>query len=127
MREGTEIFVADMGSELEDMTMAKAAGEILETAYPGYLWIVSKHKCDITVQNGAMMKFGPYGFVQCLNKFATWSEFKAGILRGGGELLERCGLPRSAKAWDGTPPKMMEGADPKHRRAFDYGDPITIQ
>lgn len=124
MREGTEIFVADMGSEIEDMTLAKAAGEILETAYPGYLWIVSKHKCDITVQCGQMMKFGPYGFMQCLNKFATWSEFKAGMLRGGGELLERCELPWR---WDGRAPKLMDGADPKHRRAFDNGDPITIQ
>ena len=125
MREGTEIFIADMG-ELEDMHIAKEAGEVLETHYPGYLWIIEKSKCDIVVKNGALMKFGPYGFVPCCAKPATWSEFRKLVLQAGGELLERCGLPRSFKSWDGTPPQTMDGADPRKRRAFDYGDPIAV-
>ena len=123
MREGTEIVTVDMG-EYEDMEVAKQVGEILETTYPGYLWMVSKASCDIVVKNAALGKFGHYGFIICLQKVISPTDLRAKTMRAGGELLERCGLPRDRRKWDGEIPKHMDGTDPARRRWWDSGDVI---
>lgn len=124
MREGTEIVTVDMG-EFEDMEIAKQVGEILETNYPGYLWMISKARCDLIVKNAALGKFGHYGFIICLLKTPTYASLRAMTLKAGGELLERCGLPRDRRKWDGEIPPMMDGAEISRRRWFDSGDLVA--
>lgn len=111
MREGTEIAVVDMG-EAEDMADAKFVGDALETAYPGYLWMVSSARGVISVKNGMLAQFGNYGMI--LDKSYSASNLKDLAIKAGGELLERCGLPRGK--WNGEFPKLMEGADPRQLR-----------
>lgn len=121
MREGTEVVTVDMG-EIENMDDAKAVGEALETAYPGYLWMVSSARGVVVVKNAALGKFGQYGMI--LEKSYSASNLKELALRAGGELLERCGLPTNGKAWDGRMPNHLDGADSKHRKWYDNGDVI---
>ena len=111
MREGTEIATVDMG-EIENMDDAKAVGEALETAYPGYLWMVSSARGVLSVKCGMLSQFGNYGMI--LEKHYSASNLKELAIRAGGELLERCGLPRGK--WPGYLPDKMEGADPRQLR-----------
>lgn len=111
MREGTEIAVVDMG-EAEDMTDAKYVGDALETAYPGYMWMVSSARGVISVKCGQLGQFGNYGMI--LEKSYSATNLKDLAIKAGGELLERCGLPRGK--WPGRLPEAMEGADPRQLR-----------
>lgn len=113
MREGTEVFTVDMGTP-EDMTNAKTVGEILETTYPGYLWMVASSSGDLIIKNALLSQFGQYGFVIDGSKIISPTDLTQKAIMAGGELLERCGLPRSG--WNGDMPTFMEGADPKWRR-----------
>lgn len=119
MREGTEIATVDMG-EIENMDDAKAVGDALETAYPGYLWMVSSASGVIAVKNGMLSQFGQYGMI--LPKHYSASHLKAEAIRAGGELLERCGLPRGA--WPGHLPDHMEGSD---QRQWRWGKGVAEQ
>ena len=111
MREDAAIELVDMG-EYEDMSKAMQVGEALNTAYPGHLWMVTAARGVLIIKNGVLAKFGQYGMV--LPKDYSASHLKEEAIKMGGELLERCGLPRGA--WNGDIPKHLEGANPKHRR-----------
>ena len=109
----SEIFIADMG-EVENMDRAKEVADLLEHAYPGYFWMVASANGCLSVKCGALVDFGPYGFI--LERDHSYQSLRATALLAGGELLERCGLPTNGKAWDGTAPTHMEGADPNRAR-----------
>lgn len=111
MREGTEIAVVDMG-EFEDMNDAKFVGDALESTYPGYMWQVHSSRGVISVKCGQLAQFGNYGMV--LEKSYSATNLRDLAIRAGGELLERCGLPRGK--WTGEIPEWMEGAQVRQLR-----------
>ena len=123
MREGTEVAVVDMG-EYEDMELAKQVGEILESTYPGYLWMVSKVRGDIIIKNGQLGKFGQCGFIIDGSKLTSHYDMRYKTICAGGELLERCNLPRDGRTWNGDMPRRMDGADPARQRWYESGDVV---
>jgi hypothetical protein len=78
--------------------MAKLAAQVLSKSYPNHWWIVgfAPGFTMIIKYGGADQRFG---FTVDAAKAATISEFEKAVVYGGGELLERLGIPRGA--WDG--------------------------
>lgn len=107
-----DIAVVDMG-EYEDMTKAAAVAEILHKTYPGYLWAVASTGDVLDVKSLVLSRFGPYGFR--MRKHLPPRELRWWAIHAGGELLERCGLPRD-RGWDGVEPTHMEGADKRRQK-----------
>lgn len=94
----------------EQMTvMAKLAAQVLTSAYPNHLWMVGWAPGAVLV-----IKYGSadarFGYTVDAGKAATISEFERAVKWGGGELLERLGMPRGA--WNGEDfGKVYDGAD----------------
>lgn len=85
---------------LNDILMAKGMAEDLHAAYPGHLWAVSCNGKTGMADVRNMALSGNYGFRIKLHQTYSASEFKAKVLRAGGEILERYRLTRG-KANDG--------------------------
>lgn len=100
-------------AELDDMMLAKRASDLLQKHYPNHLWAV-----NVDSEGGVMNVFafnisGRYGIRLKLNKVYADPDLKC-VMRAGGEILERAGMPRSY--WDGvTLPYIIEGVKPHHQ------------
>lgn len=100
-------------AELDDMLLAKRASDQLAKHYPNHLWGV-----NVDSEGGVMNIFafnisGRYGFRLKLSTVYTDPDLKC-VMRAGGEILERAGMPRSY--WDGeTLPFIIEGVKPHHQ------------
>ena len=93
--------------ENEQMELiAKMAAQALVNHYPDHLWAVGWSPGRTLVIKNLAISDGRYGFTVDAAKAATTSELEAAVIYGGGELLERCGVPRGA--WNG---EMMEIRD----------------
>jgi hypothetical protein len=100
---------------LDDLTSARIVATTLETHYPGYLWEVSGLRGGgIFVKCGQTAHFGTYGYYIQEKDVCSASDLARLAVLGGGELLERAGLP--CGRWNGEIPTRLEGADPRHRR-----------
>ena len=101
------IVTADAEDTL-DMSVAKEVGEVLHDKYPGWLWAV-------TAKGGVVI-------VKCLNLSSLWGFVlkykdimqdaevrKRKAVEAGGELLERCHMPRGPRP-EGANPVVFEGA-----------------
>lgn len=80
--------------DANDLIFAKEMAEALHQAYPNHLWAVT---CDgvqgvATIRNLALS--GLWGYRLLLPKIYSMSQFKAKVLRAGGEILERFGQRR---------------------------------
>ena len=98
----------DKGEE-QMAVMAKLAAQVLTKAYPNHLWMVGWAPGATLV-----IKYGSadarYGFTVDAGKAATISEYERAVVFGGGELLERLGIPRGA--WNGEDfGKVYDGAE----------------
>ena len=83
----------NMRMTINENKICSAVGQVLEKHYPGYRWYVN---CEwwtgvVTVKN--LNIHGDYGFVLYLQELLNDLELN-GVMRAGGELLERCNLPR---------------------------------
>lgn len=86
--------------------LAKLAAQTLNRHYPNHFWMIGwAPGGNLIVKHGACDN--RYGFVIHFPKCATISEFERKVVYGGGELLERMGLSRSA--WNGDMPTSIEG------------------
>jgi len=116
---GNDIQTVDISSYDEETVqmeaIAKVAAQILCDVYPNHLWTVGwMPGMALAVKNMAIP--GNYGYTLDCTKIASASEFKRLVRTAGGELLERCGMPRGA--WNGEFATHLDGADPRHMPAI---------
>jgi hypothetical protein len=91
--------------------------QVLESRYPGYLWEVSGLRGGgLFIKCGQTAHFGTYGYYIQEKDIYSTAHLVELTVQGGGELLERAGLPRGP--WNGEIPTRLEGADPRLRRTF---------
>ncbi len=112
---GNDIQTVDVTSvdneTIQMEKMAKDVAQILCDTYPRHLWAVGwAPGMTLIVKN--MVIPGNYGYTIDGSRVATASELVKLAKTAGGELLERCGMPRGA--WDGEFATKLEGSDPRH-------------
>ena len=94
------VEVTSVDAESSQMELiAKLAATRLMEHYPNHLWAVGWAPGMTLVIKNMAIDDGRYGFTVDAARAATVSELEQHIVMGGGELLERCGVPRGA--WDG--------------------------
>ena len=92
--------VTSVDAESSQMELiAKMAAQTLTQHYPNHIWMVGWAPGMTLVIKNMAIDDGRYGFTVDAAKAATSSELEKAIIFGGGELLERCGVPRGA--WNG--------------------------
>lgn len=106
----TDIQVVEQTSidaESSQMEMiAKLAAQKLSQHYPQHIWMVGwAPGMTLVIKNMAMD--ARYGYTVDAARAATVSELEHAIIMGGGELLERIGMPRGA--WNGEFATTVEG------------------
>lgn len=98
-----DIQVAEVTSvdheSVEMEIKAKDCAQILSNHYPNHLWAVGWAPGMTLVVKNMAIDDGRYGFTIDAGKVATASELSKMAVTAGGELLERCGVPRGK--WDG--------------------------
>lgn len=89
-----------------DMTMAKDIAETLHEHYPGHLWAVNVRGGIAIIRN---LRISPtYGMVLHYNNIKNDANVrKIGVIRSGGEFLERAGLKRGG--YDGSSVLSVDG------------------
>lgn len=112
---GNDIRTVDITSVDEETVqmeyLAKEVASTLSNTYPAHLWAVGwAPGMTLIVKNMAIP--GNYGYTIDGSRIATASELVRLAKLAGGELLERCGMPRGA--WNGEFATQLEGSDPKH-------------
>lgn len=94
------VEVTSVDPEHEQMVMfAKLAAQLLTKHYPNHWWCVGFVPGMVLVIKNIAIDDGRYGYTVDVAKAASISETEKAIIYGGGELLERCGVPRGA--WNG--------------------------
>jgi len=95
-----EVTSVDAESRQMEM-MAKLAAQVLTKHYTNHLWMVgwAPGMTLVIKYGGADAR---YGYTVDASKAASVSEFERAVVFGGGELLERLGMPRGA--WNGEFP-----------------------
>lgn len=102
MTDAATFATLDVTEDEENTKMemvAKMAAQKLTEHYPNHIWMVGWAPGATLVIKNMMIDDGRYGYTVDAGKAATVSELEKAIVAGGGELLERCGVPRGA--WDG--------------------------
>jgi hypothetical protein len=98
-----EVISTDGESTQMEM-LAKLAAQRLTQHYPNHVWMVgwAPGMALVIKYMGADSR---YGYTVDAAKAASISELEHAIVMGGGELLERLGMPRGA--WDGELPNQQ--------------------
>lgn len=93
------VEVTSTDAESSQMELiAKLTAQLLTEHYPNHLWMVGwAPGMTLVIKHGG--GDARYGYTIDASKAATISILEHAIVMGGGELLERMGLPRGA--WDG--------------------------
>jgi DNA-binding transcriptional regulator LsrR (DeoR family) len=102
MRDHADIQTVDSTPDAENSQMeliAKMAAQTLTQHYPNHLWAVGWAPGMTLVVKNMAIDDGRYGFTVDAARAATVSQLDREIKIAGGELLERCGVPRGA--WNG--------------------------
>lgn len=98
----TEFATVDATPDVENGQMeliSKLAAQTLSKHYPNHVWMVGWAPGRTLIVKNMAIDDGRYGFTVDAHRAASVSELEHAIMRAGGELLERCGVPRGA--WDG--------------------------
>jgi len=96
---------------------AKEVFTILQLAYPSYTWNVREVGGALIIKELTLSAiFGPVGMMLPNHKAYSWTQLKHDAVMMAGELLERCGMPRTR--WTGQETQSMEGADPRFVRPW---------
>jgi hypothetical protein len=102
MNDVADIQTVEQTPDIENQKMeqiAKMSAQILTRHYPNHLWAVGWAPGYTLVIKNMAIDDGRYGFTVDAAKAATISELEKAVMYGGGELLERCGVPRGS--WNG--------------------------
>ena len=88
------LLTANPKGNLADILLARTMAEALHGAYPGHLWgVTCNHETGMAdVRNLALS--GNWGFRLKLQGIYSASQFKADVLKAGGEILERFNVSR---------------------------------
>lgn len=78
---------------------AKETAQVLSKAYPNHLWMVGWAPGGVLVVKNMAIDDGRYGFTIDAARSFSSSDLAHQAKKAGGELLERCGVPRGA--WNG--------------------------
>jgi hypothetical protein len=98
--------------DLVDLELAKTIGDTLETHYPGWGWQVNinsdKTGGVVSVLSGVLNDdlHSNYGYVLHLANIYNYKDTVKKAILAGGELLERCNMPRSR--WEEQVVKSIE-------------------
>ena len=102
MNETLDIQTVDATPDAENSQMeliAKMSAQVLSKHYPNHLWMVGWAPGMTLVVKNMAIQDGRYGFTVDAARAATVSQLEREVMVAGGELLERCGVPRGA--WNG--------------------------
>ena len=111
-----DIAVAEVtsvdGESSQMELIAKMAAQRLSEHYPNHVWMVGWAP-GMTLVIKHMMGDARYGYTVDASRAATVTELEHAIVMGGGELLERLGMPRGK--WNGDmPTKTYDGVGKGH-------------
>jgi len=98
----TDIQTVEATPDIENIHMekvAKSAAEVLSRHYPDHIWMVGWAPGMTLVIKNMAISDGRYGFTVDAARSFSSSDLDKLIANAGGELLERCGVPRSR--WNG--------------------------
>jgi len=93
------IVLATEGSAYE-LGVCKDVGDQLERHYPGWQWMVTVPPKGGVVHIQSMHMDPKYGFIVKLTRSYSASHLAREAVRAGGELLERCNMPRNRYDYD---------------------------
>ena len=103
----TDIIMADTEVEA-DMTMAKDIAETLHEHYQNWLWAVNVSGGVAVIKN--LFVSSKWGYVLKYKDIKGDAEHRRQeVIKAGGELLERCHLPRGPRQ-EGAKAEVFEGA-----------------
>jgi hypothetical protein len=116
MRDDPDVRVVERGANdeagAERMELiAKLAAKLLCETYPNHVWVVGWAPGAVLVIKNLAMD-GRYGYTVDAAGADSVTHLEKLIVRAGGELLERMGLPRD-RPWDGTIPERVDGVTPR--------------
>ena len=97
-----EIATVDSSPDVENSQMeliAKMAAQALSQHYPAHLWMVGWAPGRALVVKNMAIDDGRYGFTVDAHRDDTVRAVERLMVCAGGELFQRCGVPRGA--WDG--------------------------
>jgi hypothetical protein len=96
----SDLIMLSGHSTAYDIGVCKAVGDELERHYPGWQWMVESPSRQgvVRVKSGHMDS--RYGFNIRLDRAYSSSYLAKMAIKAGGELLERCGMPRSKYDYD---------------------------
>ena len=75
-----------------ELYLARRITEVLQKHYRGHLWGVNVRRSVATIHNFSLS--GNYGYVLHVEKIKGEDDLKRGVVRAGGEILERYRLER---------------------------------
>ena len=98
----TDIQVVEATPDVENVQMeqvAKLAAQTLSQHYPDHIWMVGWAPGMTLVIKNMAISDGRYGFTIDAARSFSSSDLDKLVVNAGGELLERCGVPRGR--WNG--------------------------
>lgn len=118
--DGDQTFTAMDGTSIDELEFAGYCAFKLSQFYPGHPFCVETHRAndgtiDIRIRHWALSKFGAYCYYIDPKDVTSPTTLHKLLMMGGGEILDRLGLPRN-KPWDGHVPAMIDDVDVRFLR-----------
>ena len=84
----------DFRSDMHMHSIAETVGPILAQTYPGYRWRVEPNVAGGIVDVRCEMTDARYGFTLIPEHYFSETQWRAAIIKAGGEILERAAMSR---------------------------------
>ena len=85
---------AEFGRERRAKEISDSVGPLLATTYPGYRWRVEPNVDGGIIDIRCEMADARYGYTLKPALYFSETQWRAAILKAGGEILERAGMSR---------------------------------
>jgi hypothetical protein len=99
--EGYTTSAADLKCRASTVVIVKRVGDILESNFPGWAWVIAPDERGGIITIRSMRLDARYGYLLHIARIQDDPQLSA-VLRAGGEILERAGMPRGRythEAW----------------------------
>lgn len=108
------------GTSVDELEFAGYCCFKLSQFYPGHPFCVETHRdqageIDIRIRHWGLSKFGAYCYYISPKDITSPTSLHKHLMLGGGEILDRLGLPRN-KPWDGQVPVVIDDVDKRFTR-----------
>jgi hypothetical protein len=97
--EGYVTSTADLQCRASTVVLVKRIGDLLESNFPGWLWTISPDERGGVITIRSMRLDSRYGYLLHTKKIQDDPQLRA-VLRAGGEILERAGMPRGRYTYE---------------------------